>query len=78
MPGVNLFESLTLASRKMKRCCVKTLNDEIGQRPKAEHVKAETHGGGPVTIVVDCPICRSKTQIKATPGAADVQTVAAC
>ena len=76
MAGVNLFESLTLASRKMKRCCVKTLNDEIGQRPKAEHVKSETHGGGPVTVVVDCPICKTKTQIKAMPGAADV-TVAA-
>lgn len=67
----------------MKACCVKTMNFEIGDRPKAPHVTVEG-GGLELTVTVHCPVCKTKTLVRtdgdsakvdATPGAAS--TVAA-
>jgi len=63
MAGLNLFDALTTASRRMSGCCAKTLNKEIGDRPKATHVTVEGAGAN-LTVTVDCPACATKTVLE--------------
>lgn len=63
MAGLNLFDALTTASRRMNACCVKTLNKEIGDRPKAKHVVVEGAAAS-LTVTVDCPVCNTKSVLE--------------
>ena len=63
MAGLNLFDALTTASRRMNGCCVKTLNKEIGDRPKATHVIVEGAGAN-LTVTVNCPVCNTQTVLE--------------
>lgn len=78
MSGMRLYDALTVAARRMNACCVKTMNFEIGDRPKAPHVAVDG-GGAELTVTVHCPDCKTKSVIRtdgasvkvdATPGAA--------
>lgn len=63
MAGLNLFDALTTASRRMNGCCVKTLNKEIGDRPKATDVTVGV-SGSTLSVTVDCPSCGTKTVLE--------------
>lgn len=62
MPGIALFDALTVAARRLSGCCVHTLNKEIGDRPKAPHVTVEG-GAEKLTVTVRCPDCKTQSVI---------------
>jgi Zn finger protein HypA/HybF involved in hydrogenase expression len=62
MPGIALFDALTVAARRLNGCCKETLNKEIGDRPKAAHVSVEG-GGERLTVTVNCPACKTQSVI---------------
>jgi hypothetical protein len=63
MGGINLYDALTVASRRLNGCCAKTLNKEIGDRPKVKHVTVEA-ANAMLTVTVDCPVCGTKTVLE--------------
>jgi hypothetical protein len=63
MPGIQLFDALTVAARRLNGCCVHTLNKDIGDRPHAKHVAVEA-SGLELTVTVDCPVCSTKSVIR--------------
>lgn len=63
MGGINLYDALTVASRRLTGCCVKTLNSEINGRPKTTHVNVEA-AGATITVTVDCPVCGTKSVLE--------------
>lgn len=63
MGGINLYDVLTVASRRLDRCCVKTLNSEVNGRPKTTHVSIEA-AGTTLTVTVDCPVCGTKSVLE--------------
>ena len=62
MPGIQLFDALTVASRRLNGCCKQTLNKDIGDRPHAKHVTVDGTGAN-LTVTVDCPVCATKSVI---------------
>lgn len=63
MAGINLYDALTVASRRLRGCCAKTLNKEVNGRPKTTHVNVEA-AGAMLTITVDCPVCGTKSVLE--------------
>ena len=63
MGGINLYDALTVASRRLNGCCVKTLNSEVNGRPKTTHVNVEATGPT-ITVTVDCPVCGTKSVLE--------------
>ena len=76
MAGIALYDALTIAARRMKSCCVKTLNDGIGDRPKSKHVTVAA-SGHELHVTVDCPVCKTKTVVRTDNESVKVEPVAA-
>lgn len=62
MPGIALFDALTVAARRLNGCCKHTLNKEIGDRPKVTHVTVEG-AAEKLTVTVNCPVCKTQSVI---------------
>lgn len=62
MPGIALFDALTVAARRLNGCCKETLNKEIGDRPKAPHVTVEGNADK-LTVTVNCKTCKTQSVI---------------
>ena len=73
MPGMNLFDALTVAARRMNDCCVQTMNLEIGDRPKAPHVSVDG-GGTELAVTVSCAECKTKSVIRTDGASVKVET----